>query len=210
MKNTLITEIIPEDIKLNFKKYICEDNFVGVGTCRISYKINDNLVLKLHLNEIGYKQSKTEYEIYNNSIFDKYKKMLTKQLYFCKEFSVCEYVEPLESYSDGGDIWCRDEMPFKYSYEELDDFFKLLQSYDSDFDIDDLSLSNNLGTSKDGWIVFLDYGSKKSDFDELQELLDNVDYSLLENIREFRNYSSVELYMNKVISFTKWIELQEY
>lgn len=200
-----MSEWFIDDLKKEYKSYMSEDKFLGIGTTRAVFKINQNIVLKVHLNKLGYLQSKKEYEIYNKMDCEKYKYMLSKQYYVCEEFSVCEYAEPMECYNDAADVWCRDNLPFVYDECDVDMLIDLLA--DEGIMIDDLSLSTNIGISKEGKLVFIDYGFTEDLYEMLVNLEEHIGEELFKKIRETHKYEFVDSYMKKVLEYNKLLIL---
>lgn len=195
-KNVTIEDLINK-IKLNYKDYINKENFIGIGSCRVAYKLNESLVLKIHLNSLGFKQSKMEYEIYHNLKFKNYQDMLTNQIYYCDSFSICEYISPIEKYSDGCEVWCCEEIPFNYDESRLDNLFELMSNIG--ISVDDLSNTNNIGISKNNNIVFLDYGFKDNNYDELDLIMSLNQEKLFQEIKDTKDYSRIETYIESSI-----------
>lgn len=195
-----ISEKFIEDLKKEYNSYISEDRFLGIGTTRAVFKINQNMVLKVHLNNLGYLQSKKEYEIYNKMDFEKYNYMLSKQYYFCEKYSICEYAEPLECYNDASDVWCGDNIPFIYDECDLDELIELLS--DEDIMVDDLSLSTNIGISKERKLMFIDYGFTENLYESLIKLEEYIGEELLEKIRETHKYEFIDSYIKKVVEYS--------
>lgn len=148
MLNELIT---------NWGSYCTEDNFIGIGSTRKAYRIND-YVIKVHTHPLGYKQSLKEMEVWNYAITNDLKELFAKTFFVDELISIQKYYKPIERKNNQSfeiDMK-RDQHLIPNMYEEV--LFLLDKEFDS-FDIKD---SDNYGLNNQKKLVFIDYGMTKT------------------------------------------------
>lgn len=143
----------------------------GYGTSRIVYKGKEDssYIVKFHIDELGYKQSLYEKRIYEE-VEERFKELLVKPIYVSDKWSIWEYVKPLLSGVETGNISCRTDCSeiHMYIHEEL------LDILNDNYGIltEDLDLSQNCGLNNDGKIKYLDYGFKEEWYGCLEKKLE--------------------------------------
>lgn len=150
-----------DNVIQNWKMYCKKENFVGIGSTRKVYRVED-FVVKVHLHNLGYKQSQNELEIFT-SMVDKGLDPLLAPTYYVDEFiSVQQYFKPLE---------LKDNQTYEIKVQEhqhlLPNLYgEVLDILDKEFDCFDLKDSSNYGLNREGKLVFTDYGMSKSLYEQ--------------------------------------------
>ena len=150
-----------EQLIQNWKVYCKNVNFVGIGSTRKVYRIDD-YVVKVHLHTLGYKQSLNELNIYTSMVAKGLDMLLAPTYYVDESISVQKYYRPLD---------LKDNQTYEINEQEhtfiLPTFYeRVLHILDQDFDCFDLNDSSNYGLNSDGKIVFTDYGMTKSLYEQ--------------------------------------------
>lgn len=146
-----------KELSENWHKYCREDNFIGIGSTRKVFRVNE-YVIKLHLHLLGYEQSKNELHIYHAMEERGLQELFAKVYYADEIISIQKYYQPLE---------LRNHQSFeidKYADAPLmpNLYEEVLNLLDKDFDCFDLKDSSNYGMNKQGKLTFIDYGMSKS------------------------------------------------
>lgn len=157
--------------ELDFEELISAKNLIAKGSTRDVYRVG-RFVLKKHKHQLGYKQSLNEEAIYISVPEKEWRGYLAKPHYVSKDYSLFDYVEPLETNPlDGCDIRCSDldasDEKYGLAIQNIQENSELgLVSWLEDVHelmIEDLYMSQNLGIDKSRTnFVFLDYGLDKT------------------------------------------------
>ncbi|GEL77853.1 hypothetical protein [Tenuibacillus multivorans] len=140
----------------NWRTICIKKNFIGIGSTRKVYRMNDR-VIKVHLNSLGYHQSRREYEIYNDLIGTEFARLLAPIEYVDKNICLQKYYREVPMHHNQSfDIQKRSgNWSIPRNYEAT---IKLL---DEVYDAFDLKDSSNYGIDERGELVLIDYGMSK-------------------------------------------------
>lgn len=172
--------------------FIDEDLFLGLGSGRAVFSINDEYVMKIHLTSKGFEQSATELKIYNCASKDM-KVRLDEPILVLKEAAIFKRYKPYGNLSPKG----IDEVLSGVKLEEIMSMSTLLNN---EFLLNkaDLTDINNIGEDLEGNWLYLDYGATEDIIDEIRHdysfkadafdnILDSVEKGNIvwENYREY-------------------------
>lgn len=154
-------EKIIRDLIRNRERYCSNQNFIGIGSTRKVYRFMD-YVVKLHLHQLGYRQSKNEMEIYNSMVERGLADLFAETYYTDESIAIQKYNKPIEM---------RDNQSFEIDLEQEahllpDRYEEVLHILDKEFDCFDLRDSSNYGLNEQGKLTFIDYGMTKTLYEQ--------------------------------------------
>lgn len=192
--------------------------YLGEGTSRVAYSLGEGLVKKVHLSEIGWRQSQKEYEIYTE-VPQRWKHLFNPIYEVNEEYQICRYSEPHTGDSDiPYDVLMVDDLdciPFRY-YVDADGCWGVVEDEhdllrwlrDRDIVTNELFGTSNFSVIDEN-LVFIDYGMTNRDMDVLIELQNSgVAPSYIEDwctncCQDTRIQVFGDTYTCKVCGFTK-------
>ena len=130
-------------------------NFIGIGSTRKVYKYK-NLVIKKHLHEIGYLQSKKEQEIYSEMNRKGKGHCLAPVLYTDHKLSIQPFYRPLPL--KNGETY---DIELKTDGRSTNALRECIKEIDKHYDGFDLLDSGNYGLNQNGNLILIDYGMTK-------------------------------------------------
>lgn len=157
----------------NWKAYCTKENFLGIGSTRKVYRAG-NEVIKVHLHQIGYEQSRQEKLIYQEMERRGYRSYFAEVKEVHEEYAVQSFASPLD---------LKDFQTYDLSADDqrlTADHLRLLELLDREFDSFDLKDSGNFGVDASRRMVFIDYGMTKKRYE--QEWVPEADAGVIPQI----------------------------
>lgn len=137
-----------------------EENFIGIGSTRKVYRIED-VVVKKHLHELGYMQSVNEQNIYNDLLAKDLANNIAPILFVNGKFAVQPFYEALPL--QNGETY---DLDWKADQRITTDLRQALAEISENLDGFDLKDSGNYGIDSEGKLVLIDYGMTKNLYED--------------------------------------------
>ncbi|GGA70017.1 protein kinase [Ornithinibacillus halotolerans] len=150
-----------QDIINNWKSYCTPANFIGIGSTRKAYRIEE-FVIKVHIHPLGYKQSLNELRIYNEIAKRKLHSFFAKVYYVDEQISVQHYYTPLELVNN--QTYEIDST--KHQHFIPKNYQKVFNLLDDEFNSFDIRDSSNYGLDEENKLIFIDFGMTKKLYEE--------------------------------------------
>lgn len=156
-----MTDDVLDDLIENWRFYCTKDQFIGLGSTRKVYRVND-FVIKVHLNGIGYAQSKREQLIYDHMKEMKFRHLFAAVHHVNEQFCVQDYYNEVPM--DDHQSFDIDERRGFWEFpKEYDACLKVL---DEEWDAFDMKDSSNYGINENKELILIDYGMSKTLYEQ--------------------------------------------